>query len=130
MIVIDASALVEILLGTPEGQLLAFRLFVPGQVMNAPFLVDVEVINALRRMLFAGDIEEARALNALDRLESYSIVRHEHVGLLPRIWELRHNFSAYDAAYVALAETLDAPLITHDSRLAAAARHYPKIELI
>jgi predicted nucleic acid-binding protein len=130
MIVIDASALVEILLGTAEGQVLAFRMLVPGQRMNAPFLVDVEVASAFRRMLLAGFIGEESARSALNQYVRLSIVRHGHTGLLPRIWELRHNLSACDAAYVALAETLGVPLITHDARLFAAASHYPKMELI
>jgi predicted nucleic acid-binding protein len=130
MIVIDASALVEVLLGTPGGQLLASRLLRPGRRINAPFLLDIEVVSGLRRMSLAGLIPEERARSALDEFMRFSIVRYPHTGLLSRIWDLRRNLSPYDAAYVALAETLGAPLITHDARLVAAARHYPKIELI
>ena len=76
-----------------------------------------------------GDIDERHGRDSLDDLAAMSIERHGHQPLLERIWRLRHNLTAYDAAYLALAESLDAPLLTRDSALASAAGHHARVEL-
>lgn len=90
----------------------------------------VEVANVVRRYAARGEISGERGPEALDDLADFPMHRHPHVSLLHRIWGLRHNLSAYDASYVALAEALDAPLVTRDRRLAAASGHRARIELI
>jgi predicted nucleic acid-binding protein len=119
MIVVDASVVVEVLLGTAAGRTAAGRLFARGESLHAPGLVDVEVAQAIRRYASNGELKAARAREAIRDLEDLPIMRHPHVDLLPRIWELRHNLTAYDAAYVALAEALRAPLLTRDGGLAS-----------
>lgn len=130
MIVVDASALLEVLLNTPAGTLVARRLFAEDETLHAPHLLDVEVAQVLRRYALAGDLDPDRGLQALEDLADFPLTRYPHDLFLPRIWELRHNVTAYDAAYIALAETLAAPLVTRDARLATAARRYAQIELI
>ncbi len=130
MIVVDASALLEVLLNTPAGTLVARRLFAEDETLHAPHLLDVEVAQVLRRYALAGDLDPDRGLQALEDLADFRLTRYPHDLFLPRIWELRHNMTAFDAAYIALAETLAAPLVTRDARLASAARRYAQIELI
>ncbi len=130
MIVVDASALLEALLRTSSGKAVEVRLFAPGQTLHAPHLLDVEVAQVIRRYAANGDIDAARGRRALADLDDFALRRYPHDVLLPRIWDLRHNLTAYDAAYVALAEALDAPLLTRDRRLAAAAGHHAQIELV
>ena len=130
MIVVDASALLEVLLNTPAGTRVAHRLFAEDETLHAPHLLDVEVAQALRRYALAGDLDAARGLQAVEDLADFPLTRYPHDLFLPRIWELRHNVTVYDAAYIALAETLAAPLVTRDAGLASAARRYTRIELI
>lgn len=130
MIVVDASALLEVLLNTPAGTLVARRLFAEDQTLHAPHLLDVEVAQVLRRYALARDLDPDRGLQALEDLADFPLTRYPHDLFLPRIWELRRNMTAYDAVYVALAETLAAPLVTRDARLASAAGRYAQIELI
>ena len=130
MIVIDASALLEALLGTPLAAAVNDRLFAPRQTLHAPHLLDVEVGQVIHRYARSGQITPQRALAALSDLLALPLHRHSHDFLLPRIWDLRNNLTAYDAAYVALAEMLDSPLLTHDRRLAAAPGHRAQIELV
>ena len=130
MIVVDASALLEVLLNTPAGTLIARRLFAEDETLHAPHLLDVEVAQVLRRYALAGDLDPDRGLQALEDLADFPLTRYPHDLFLPRIWELRHNVTAYDAVYIALAETLAAPLVTRDARLASAARRYAQIELV
>jgi predicted nucleic acid-binding protein len=130
VIVVDASALLEALLQTASAKAVEDWLFAPGQTLHAPHLLDVEVAQVIRRYAANGDIDDARAGLALGDLADFALRRYPHDFLLPRIWDLRKNLTAYDAAYVALAEALDAPLLTRDRRLAAAARHHAKIELL
>jgi predicted nucleic acid-binding protein len=129
LIVVDASALVELLLRGPAAQSLEQRLVV-GNSLHAPELLDLEVTQVLRRHEARRQVDPSRCREALDDLTSISLLRHPHTHLLPRIWELRHNISAYDAVYVALAEYLDAPLLTRDRRLASAAGHSARIDLV
>ena len=96
------------------------RMDLAGDDLHAPHLLEIEVTNVLRRYVLSGSFSPARARLALDRLSTLKISLYAHTAMLPRIWELRDNVSAYDAAYVALAETLSAPLVTTDTRLARA----------
>ena len=130
MIVVDASALLEALLRTPAANVLEERLFVPRQTLHAPHLLDVEVAQVIRRYAANGEIDGTRGRLALADLADLPLRRYPHDFLLPRIWDLRNNLTAHDAAYVALAEALDAPLLTRDRRLAAAAGHRAQIELV
>ena len=130
MIVVDASAMIEALLRTPAAAAVDARLFEPGETLHAPHLLDVEVAQVVRRYVANGDIDADRGREALDDLAALRLRRYPHDLLLPRIWALRHNLTAYDAAYVALAEALEAPLLTRDRRLAAAAGVSARIELI
>ena len=130
MIVVDASALLEALLRTPAAKPVEERIFAPGQTLHAPHLLDVEVAQVVRRYAANGDIDGERGRLALADLADLPLRRYPHEFLLPRIWELRNNLTAYDAAYVALAEALDAPLLTRDRRLAGAAGHRALIELV
>lgn len=127
MKVIDASAALEWLLQTPVGVRIEEQIYSQG--IHAPHLLDTEVAQVLRRFVREGSVSADRAEIALTILADATIARHPHYHLLPRIWELRHNLSAYDAAYVALAELLDASLLTRDRKLAAAPGHHVQIEL-
>ena len=130
MIVVDASALLEALLRTPSAKAVEDRLFAPRQTLHAPHLLDVEVAQVIRRYAAGGEIDSERGRLALIDLADFPVRRYPHDVLLPRIWNLRNNLTAYDAAYVALAEALDAPLLTRDRRLAGAAGHRAQIELV
>jgi predicted nucleic acid-binding protein len=129
MIVIDASALLEVLLRTPAAGEVEKWLFDPGQTLHAPHLLDVEVAQVIRRYAANGEIDSDRGRAAVADLADFPLHRYPHDVLLPRIWELRNNLTAYDAVYVALAEALDAPLLTRDRRLAAAPGHDARIRL-
>jgi predicted nucleic acid-binding protein len=130
VIVVDASALLEILLRTPAAKAVEDRLFAPGEMLHAPHLLDVEAAQVIRRYAANGDIDDERGRLALDDLADFPLRRYPHDVLLPRIWSLRNNLTAYDAAYVALAEALDAPLLTRDRRLAAIPGHDATIILV
>lgn len=120
MIVVDASALIEVLLRTAAAPAIEQRLFAGGQTLHAPHLLDAEVAQVLRRYAARGELDSARGAEALSDLYDFPLRRYPHDFLLPRVWELRHNLTAYDAIYIALAEALDAPLLTRDEHLAAA----------
>ena len=130
MIVADASAVLELLLNTARGSTVTERVLDPVETVAAPFLIDLEVFQVLRRYLLSGEIDAVRAQEATTDFADLPMVRYPHEPLLLRVWELRHNLTAYDAAYVALAEALDAPLITADARLADAPGHGALIELV
>jgi predicted nucleic acid-binding protein len=130
VIVVDASAVVEIILNSETGWAARKRLTAPPQPCCAPQLMDLEVMHVLRRGLLSGLLTLARAEEALADLRAFRIKRCSHLPLLPRIWELRHNFSVYDAAYVALAEEFSATLLTCDARLASASGHRARIEVV
>lgn len=120
MIVLDASALVELLLGTARGHHVAEQLADPALGLHVPHLADVEVAQVLRRYVREGQLEPAVAEVALLDLRALDLERHAHEPLLERVWQLRQNLTACDAVYVALAEALEAPLLTCDARLARA----------
>jgi len=129
VIVLDASAVLDWLLRTPVGQRIERRIYSQNDTLHAPHLMDLEVTQVLRRLVREGSVFTRRANEAVQDLLDLRIVRYPHFVLLPRIWQHRHNLSAYDAAYVALAEKLDAPLITRDGRLAGSPGHGAQIEL-
>lgn len=97
--------------------------------VHVPHLFDVEVLHALRRHSLRGDLSGEQSRLILSLLGEMKAVRYPHAPLAARIWELRHSLTAYDAAYVALAESLDAPLVTMDARLAQAPGHRAAVEL-
>jgi len=130
MIVVDASAILEALLRTPVASVVERRLFDARETLHVPHLLDVEVAQVIRRYAALGEIDQGRGRAALADLDDFPLRRYPHDFLLPRVWELRNNLTAYDAVYVALAEALDAPLLTSDRRLAAAAGHLARIELV
>ncbi len=130
MIVADASAVVEVLLNTSAGERIADRLLDPAETVAAPHLLDLEVLQVLRRYTLTGDLDSERGQQAIEDYIDLPIVRYPHEPLVPRIWDLRHNITAYDAAYIALAEALDAPLLTRDAHLADAPAHGARIELV
>lgn len=118
MIVVDASVIVTALADDgPDGDRHRDRLV--GERLAAPHLIDVEVLSAWRRLAAAGNLDERRTRFARDDLRALPMVRVPHAPLLERCWELRANLTTYDAAYVALAELLDVPLLTADAKLAA-----------
>lgn len=118
------------LLRTPTGQRVETRAFSPGESLHAPHLIDLEVAQLFRRHAASGTIAPARGKQALEVLRDIAFVRYPHDVLLDRIWQLRDNLNAYDAAYVALAEALDAPLITCDRKLSAPGHHRARVELM
>lgn len=130
MTVVDASALLEFLLQTPLGLRIETRLFDDGDDLHAPHLIDVELAQALRRLVRAGDVTAARAEEALIDLGDLNLRRYAHAPLIGRAWDLRENLTAYDAMYVALAEGLDAPLVTCDGALGDTPGHDARIEVI
>lgn len=116
MIVIDASAMVEALVGrTPHAELLGAL----GGALSAPHVLDVEVVSVLRGLLLGGKITWEVADEARRDHFAFAIERHELEPLVERVWTLRHQFTTYDASYLALAEALECPLYTCDSKLAA-----------
>jgi predicted nucleic acid-binding protein len=121
--VVDASAVVEMLLRTPAGEKCAARLLAPNEALCAPHVLDIEVAQVLRRFAGRGELTADRGCEALEDLADLPLTRYPHGPLLERVWELRHSVSAYDAAYIALAEALDAPLVTCDGRIARALGH-------
>jgi predicted nucleic acid-binding protein len=130
VIVLDASAVVELLLGTTEGRSIAARIAEPTIGLHVPHLVDVEVAQALRRYVREGKLDVVAAASALEDLRSLDLERHAHEPLLDRVWALRDNLTAYDAVYVALAEALDTVLVTCDAKLARAPGLAGRVELV
>jgi len=115
MIVLDTSSLVEFLVGTDEPAD-AVRAVTAGERIAAPHAVDLECASALRGLTRGGKLASDESLRALLLLGRMNLRRYEHAPLLPRIWELRHNMWPYDACYVALAESLNATLVTIDRK--------------
>ena len=115
MIVVDASAALAGLLN--DGQA---RQVIGRERIHAPHLIDSEIASGLRRQVLAGRVNAGDGWNALDAWRRLALTRHPIYGLYERIWDLRDNVSAYDASYVALAESLDCALVTADTRLSNA----------
>lgn len=130
MIVLDASAAVDWLIQTSAASRIESRIFSRHQSLHAPELLDLEVAQVLRRLVREGALSVSRAEAAIEDLLDLRITRYPHAVLLPRIWQLRNNLSAYDAAYVVLAEKLGATLLTRDAKLASAAGRTASIEVV
>jgi predicted nucleic acid-binding protein len=130
VIVLDASAAVDWLVQTPVARRIESRIFSRNQTLHAPELLDLEVAQVLRRLVRERALSAARAEAAIEDLLDLRITRYPHSVLLPRIWQLRNNLSAYDAAYVVLAEKLGGTLLTRDARLASAAGHNATVEVV
>jgi predicted nucleic acid-binding protein len=130
MIVLDASAAVDWLLQTPAGIQIGRRILARGQSLHAPHLIDLEVVQALRRLTRDGTITARRAEEGIEDLRALRLNRYPHFVFLPWIWQHRNNLTAYDACYVALAEQLGATLITRDAGLAGALGRAAKIEVL
>lgn len=130
MIVVDASAILELILNRPPAESLRRMLFAGGETLHAPFLLDVEVLQTLRRFASSGTITEEHASLALDAHLALPIERYPHDPLLKRAWMLRANITAYDAMYVTLAEAIGATLVTADARLAKAAAKNVRIVVV
>jgi predicted nucleic acid-binding protein len=130
LIVIDASAVLELLLRTDKGIKVQGRALVPRESFHAPHLIDIEVTQTLRRLVHLKEISAARGKQALEDHVALNIKRSEHRDFLQRVWALRDSITAYDAEYVVLAEALDVPLITCDAKLARSHGHEARIELL
>jgi len=128
VIVVDTSAVIEALVAWPPRPELRDRLSGAGQ-LNAPHVIDLEVLQALRRLLSTGELTKDRASDVRWDFADLAITRYPHFPLSDRIWELRANLTAYAAAFVALAEALEAPLVTTDARLARSPGHGATVEL-
>jgi len=113
----------------PDAEPIRERVESPGESLHVPHLLNIEVLNVLRRQTLRGILAEERGATVLQDLESIRMIRYPHVPLLERIWNLRGNLTPYDAAYIALAEALDAPLVTTDTRLAQARGNHATVEL-
>lgn len=129
MIVLDASAAVDWLLQTPAGQRIEKRIYSRNESLHAPHLLDLEVTQVLRRLAREGTVPSRRAEEAVLDLQDLRITRYPHFVLLMEIWQRRHNLSAYDAAYIILAEKLGASLLTRDGRLAGASGNAAIVEV-
>lgn len=130
MSIIDASAVLEVLLKTPLGIRIAPRVLSPETTLHAPHLLDIEFMHVLRRLTQSGALTPANAQQAIDDLLDLQLIRYPHDVLLYRIWELRGAVTAYDASYVALAEFLEMPLLTCDARLSQSHGHQANIQLL
>lgn len=130
MIVVDASIVAELVLRLPRAAVAAARVLADGEDLHAPHLIDLEVASVLRRCVAARTITRRQAADALDLHRALPIGRHGYDALLGRIWQLRGNLTTYDAAYVALAEGLDVPLVTFDGHTARAPGHSATVELL
>jgi predicted nucleic acid-binding protein len=129
LIVIDASAVIEMLLGLGKGLKVEQRVLGSGESLHAPHLLDLEVAQVIRRHLKANALTMVRAQLAFDDFQALKYKRYPHDILLKRIWRLRDNFTAYDAAYLALAEEIGASLVTCDSKMATSG-HNARVELL
>jgi predicted nucleic acid-binding protein len=129
VIVVDASAMLEFLLQTALAPGSKRACFAIGTNFM-PHLIDVEVLQALRRLVRMGELSHGRAEEVVAHLSHLDLHRHVHLDLLARAWKLRDNVSAYDAVYIALSEATAAAIVTCDAPLAKAPGHRVRIELI
>jgi predicted nucleic acid-binding protein len=130
VIVADASALTAMFLRMRGADGIEARVLGSGLSLQAPHLIDAEVAHVIRRYAASGQISPERGGELLADLADLPLRRHAHDWLLPRVWQLRNTLTAHDAIYVALAEALEAPLLTRDQRLAGAAGHLARIEVV
>lgn len=121
MIVIDASAAVDLLINTERAEGVG-RALSSVREMHAPEIIEPEVMSVIRRWTLQGWVQAEQGRRAVEEFGELPLIRHRHAGLRRRVWELRHRCSAYGAFYVALVEVLDAELLTTDERLGRAAR--------
>jgi predicted nucleic acid-binding protein len=128
VLVVDTSAVLQALVAREPASGLLGRLASDGD-LHAPHLIDVEILHALRRLTARGELSEERAADARADFGGLALVRYPHFQLSDRIWELRHNLTAYPAAFVALAESLEVPLVTCDARLVTAPHLAAQVEL-
>jgi predicted nucleic acid-binding protein len=128
VLVVDTSAVLEALVGIQPPLGLVERLAADGD-LHAPHLIDVEFLHALRQLSLSARLSDDRAADVRTDFADLALVRYPHETLGDRIWALRHNITAYDAAFVVLAEMLGVPLVTCDAKLAAAPAHAAQIEL-
>jgi predicted nucleic acid-binding protein len=129
VIVIDSTAVVDALTAVPGTDALRSR--IAGETLHAPYLIDYEVVSAVRGLLRGGHLSEPRARDVLSDFEELTVDRWPASDpLRRRALQLRHNLSAYDAAYVALAEALECALVTRDRRLARAIGHSARVEVV
>ena len=130
MIVVDASVVIELLLQTADAPRIASAILTGRETLHAPHLMDVEVAQVVRRYALRGEISGEHGREALAILPLLPISRYPHLPLLSRMWQLRDNLTAYDAAYVALAEGLQGRLMNGDGRMAGAAGHTADVRVI
>ncbi len=130
MIVVDASAVIDILINAPTAPILRSRLFERGESVHAPHLLDIEVMHVLRRRFLTAEMSLEWAQLAISHFQVMPIERYSHEILLAGIWRHRENLTAYDAAYVALAEALDTTVLTTDAKLAAAPGMSRRVKLV
>jgi predicted nucleic acid-binding protein len=130
VIVVDASAVLEILLNTSAAPRVAEYFFAPAETLHTPHLLDLEVAQVLRRYAASGELTPVRGMQALEDLADLPLIRYPHDIFLPRIWQLRNNATAYDATYLALAEALNSSLITRDGGIAAIPGHRARVILL
>ncbi|MGH3635512.1 MAG: type II toxin-antitoxin system VapC family toxin [Mycobacterium sp.] len=128
MIVVDTSAVIDAVLARPPKPGLLARLSDDGD-LHAPHLIDVEILHALRRLALTSAVHEARLEDARTDIADITLTRYPLGPLTDRVWDLRHHLTAYDAVFVALAEALEAPLVTCDRRLARAGGHHAQLEV-
>jgi predicted nucleic acid-binding protein len=121
--------MLEVLLQTPAARRVGQHILAANETLHVPHLIDLEIAQVLRRYVRSGALANDRAEEALADLADLPLTRYPHFVLLPRIWQMRHNATAYDAAYLALAEALDAPLITRDRALARGSSH-ARVEVV
>lgn len=130
MIVVDASAILEVLLQSEKADAVSGAIDRAGGIGHAPHLLDVEILHSLRRLAARGEVTERDAAAVVRDLPLLPLNRYSHRELAERVWTLRHNLTSYDATYVALAEVLGFPLLTCDAKLAGSPGHRAAIELV
>jgi predicted nucleic acid-binding protein len=131
VIVLDASAAVELLLATPDlGRRAAGEIAAAGGALHAPHLLDAEVGQVMRALVRRGTVTDQRASGAIDRLRTLPLTRYPHMPFLKRAFELGENATFYDALYLTLAESLGAPLLTADRALVTVPGHGAEVRLL
>jgi predicted nucleic acid-binding protein len=130
LIVLDASAAIELLLNTATGRLIAREIISRETSLHAPHLIDLEIVQAFRRYVLSGEIRESRAITAINHWLGLDVSRYPHEPFVTNIWQYRNNLTAYDAAYVTLAKVLKATLFTCDRALAEITGMDTTIEVI